>query len=112
LQNIEEEKDKVENFLNNNNSLARKGTLPYSVFQKPSDKIYFLQSFYKGRPSTIFFPYPEYINSKHDLQDQADEYERRGEIEELFLSFRISNKSHIYNALVNSMKNAGFELVD
>ena len=30
------------------------------------------------------------------------------EVEYLFMSFRISDTTHIYNAVVNSFKNAGF----
>jgi len=39
-------------------------------------------------------------------------YSRRGDIEYLFMSFLISERTHIYNAVVNTMKTGGFELLE
>ena len=39
-------------------------------------------------------------------------YPRRGDIEYLYMSFLISEKTHIYNAVVNTMKTAGFDLIE
>jgi len=34
------------------------------------------------------------------------------EVEHLYMSFRISDSAHIYNAVVNSCKSAGFTMID
>jgi hypothetical protein len=39
-------------------------------------------------------------------------YNRRGDIEYLFMSFVNSDRTHIYNAVVNTMKNGGFEMLE
>ena len=39
-------------------------------------------------------------------------FDRRGKIELLFPSFLISDRTHIYNAVVNTMKNGGFEMIE
>ncbi len=36
----------------------------------------------------------------------------REEVEHLFMSFRISDSTHIYNAVVNSCKSAGFNMLE
>jgi len=41
-----------------------KGKLPYSVFKSTADDIRFQKSGFKGRPPTVFFPYPGYVNAK------------------------------------------------
>ena len=51
---------------------------------------------------------------KHSLEDSdlIKVYERRGDIEYLFFSFISSDRTHIYNAVVNTMKNGGFEMLE
>lgn len=41
-----------------------KGKLPYSVFKPHSNEINYLKSVFAGRPKTVFFPYPVYINKQ------------------------------------------------
>jgi len=43
---------------------------------------------------------------------QVKKYNRRGDIEYLFMSFVNSDRTHIYNAVVNTMKNGGFEMLE
>jgi hypothetical protein len=73
-----------------------------------------VKSSFKGRPPTVFFSYPSYVNLKHSLEDSEliKVYERRGDIEYLFFSFISSDRTHIYNAVVNTMKNGGFEMME
>lgn len=91
-----------------------KGRLPYSVFKASSEFVKFIKSKFKGRPPTVFFSYPSYVNQKHQLEDSdlIKVYERRGDIEYLFFSFISSDRTHIYNAVVNTMKNGGFEMLE
>jgi len=42
-----------------------KGRLPYSVFKASADFVKFVKSSFKGRPPTVFFSYPSYVNLKH-----------------------------------------------
>lgn len=44
--------------------------------------------------------------------DTIKSYERRGEIEYLFMAFLNSDRTHIYNAVVNTMKFGGFEQLE
>ena len=46
-------------------------------------------------------------------QDKVKVYNRRSEaIEPLFMAFFISDRTHVYNAVVNTMKSNGFELLE
>ena len=91
-----------------------KGRLPYSVFKPTVDNVKFMKSLYKGRPPTAFFSYPSYVGQTHpqETSENIKEYNRRGEIEYLFMSFLNSDRTHIYNAVVNTMKNGGFEQLE
>ena len=94
-----------------------KGRLPYSVFKPTAEVVKFLKSQYAGRPPTILFSYPAYVNSKHPIETTADDetlkvYDRRAQIEVLFFSFLNSDRTHVYNAVVNTMKNGGFEMLE
>jgi len=76
----------------------------------------FIKSKFKGRPPTVFFSYPSYVGVKHPQEDERSSmikvYHRRGDIEYLFLSFLNSDRTHVYNAVVNTMKNGGFEMME
>ena len=87
-----------------------KGRLPYSVFKPHSNEVYFLKSIYEGRPPTAFFPYPAYVHLER-VCDRVRKYKRE-DVEYLFMSFKIADSTHIYNAVVNSCKNAGFQMVE
>ena len=87
-----------------------KARLPYSVFKPHSQEVSFLKSIFEGRPPTAFFPYPQYVHLER-VSDRIRIYNRE-EIEYLFMSFKISDSTHIYNAVVNSCKNAGFTMVE
>lgn len=91
-----------------------KGKLPYSVFKATTKEIRFMRSIFKGRAPTVFFVYPSYVpaTQKYD-QNVVKLYDRRSdEIEPLFMAFYISDRTHIYNAVVNTMKCNGFELIE
>jgi len=110
--------EKVRNFIADNPVSAaflrrEKGKLPYSVFKSTADEVRFIKSAFRGRPPTVFFPYPTYVQAKQDMDaDMIKSYPRRGEIEYLFMSFLNSDRTHIYNAVVNTMKNGGFEMLE
>ena len=91
-----------------------KGRLPYSVFKATSENVKFMKSAFKGRPPTAFFSYPSYVQKTHPQEhlDSIKAYERRGEIEYLFMAFLNSDRTHIYNAVVNTMKFGGFEQLE
>ena len=69
---------------------------------------------YKGRPPTVFFGYPTYCTAKTNMnQSLIKSFNRRSnDLEPLFFAFHISDRTHIYNAVVNTMKTAGFELLE
>ena len=90
-----------------------KGRLPYSVFKASADEVQFLKSEFKGRPPTAFFPYPTYVHqAQPHNKSLVKSYQRRGDIEYLYMSFLVSERTHIYNAVVNTMKTGGFELLE
>ena len=91
-----------------------KGRLPYSVFKATANDIKFIKSAFKCRPPTAFFTYPSYVNTNQPVDEQHIKvYNRRSEqIEKLYMAFYISDRTHIYNAVVNTMKNAGFDLLE
>ena len=106
---------KVENFIENNplNLVfirREKARLPYSMFKPHAQNIYFLKSIYSNRPPTAFFPYPSYVQLERQ-SDRVLAYPIE-DIETLFMSFRIAETTHIYNAVVNSCKNAGFKVAE
>lgn len=91
--------------------------MPYSVFKPTADVVKFLKSPHACRPPTILFSYPSYVNAKHPIEVTADDetlkvYDRRAQIEVLFFSFLNSDRTHVYNAVVNTMKNGGFEMIE
>ena len=57
-----------------------------------------------------FFQYPSYVGLKR-VADRIRVYTRE-EVEHLNMSFRISDSTHIYNAVVNSCKSAGFTMIE
>lgn len=106
---------KVKNFIEHNpvnQTFIRreKGRLPYSVFKPHSAKVTFLKSIFENRPPTAFFQYPAFI--KNERQCDRIRIYNRDEIEFLFMSFRISDHTHIYNTVVNGCKGAGFIMMD
>ena len=106
---------KVSNFIENNplNQVfirREKARLPYSVFKPHAEEVQFLKSIYNGRPPTAFFPYPAYCRLER-TSDRVRKYSRN-EVEVLFMAFKISDTTHIYNAVVNSCKNAGLNMVE
>lgn len=44
----------------------RKKRVPGSVRKAPNTTVTLLKSIFKGRPSTIFFPYPAYCKEEKD----------------------------------------------
>jgi len=76
------------------------------VFKPHAEEVYFLKSIFDKRPPTAFFPYPKYCKLPRD-SERVRKY-NRNEVEYLFMAFRINDSTHIYNAVVNSFKNAGF----
>ena len=73
--------------------------------------MYFLKSIFDKRPPTAYFPYPKYCTDLREPGQRLRTYEVE-EVEQLFMAFQISDSTHIYNVLVNSLKHAGFELLD
>jgi hypothetical protein len=69
-----------------------------------------VKSIYDKRPPTAFFPYPRYCKQKRE-SERIREYQR-DDIEYLFMAFRVNDSTHIYNAVVNSFKNSGFQMIE
>ncbi len=74
----------------------------------------FVKSSFKSRAPTVFFSYPSYVTAKHPQENSLliKEYDRRQQIEVLFFSFLNSDRTHIYNAVVNTCKHNGFEMLE
>ena len=89
---------------------TNKGNVPYSVFKPHSETIYFLASPFDGRPPTIFFPYPRYTRI-HRISERVMEYSRLDH-DSYLLAFRVNDSTHVYNAVVNSFKNSGFQIIE
>lgn len=87
-----------------------KGRLPYSVFKPHSNEVPFIKSIFEGRPPTAFFQYPTYVRQERNC-DRIRHYKRE-EVEYLFMAFKINDNTHIYNAVVNSCKCAGFAMLE
>lgn len=69
-----------------------------------------MKSIFEGRPLVAFFQYPSYVGIER-LSDRVRTFKRE-EVEYLFMSFKISDTTHIYNAVVNSCKTAGFTMLE
>ena len=80
------------------------------MFKPHNNQVTFLKSIFEGRPPVAFFQYPTYVGIKR-VADRIRMYSRE-EVEHLFMSFRISDSTHIYNAVVNSCKAAGFSMLE
>lgn len=87
-----------------------KARLPYSVFKPAADEYVFLKSVFQNRPPTAFFPYPSYV--KVERHSKRLKTLKRTENETIFMSFKITDNTHIYNAVVNSCKCAGFTMLE
>lgn len=107
--------EKVDSFMESNpinpTFIRReKGRLPYSVFKPHNNEVPFIKSIFENRPPVAFFNYPTYVKIDR-LCDRIRKYKRE-DVEYLFMSFKISDNTHIYNAVVNSAKHAGFTMVE
>ena len=80
------------------------------MFKPHASQVTFLKSIFEGRPPVAFFQYPSYVGIRR-VADRIRMYTRE-EVEHLFMSFRISDSAHIYNAVVNSCKAAGFNMLE
>ena len=100
----------IDNPLNPAFIKKEKGRLPYSVFKPHAEVTFFLKSIFDKRPPTAFFPYPKYTKTKRN-SDRLRQY-KQDEVEYLFMAFKINDNTHIYNAVVNSFKGAGFNMVE
>ena len=87
-----------------------KGRLPYSMFKGVNTDVFFLNSCFKNQPPTAFFPYPKYTKESTSMA-RVRRYSRE-DLESLFLSFRIADTTHIYNAVCNTMTSSGFTLTE
>ena len=100
----------IANPLNMSFIRREKSRLPYSVFKPHATEITFLKSIFENRPPTAFFQYPPYVKYERKC-DRIRKY-NKDEVESLFMSFKILDNTHIYNAVVNSCKFAGFALIE
>ena len=81
------------------------------MFKPHAEQVYFIKSIYDKRPPTAFFPYPKYTKVAPKDSERIRKYPRDS-IENLFMAFRFHDAAHIYNVVVNSFKNAGFQLIE
>lgn len=91
---------------------GKKDKKKLSSIQKPANEmIIMVKSPYEGRPMTVFFQYPEYCgfirNEDETVTYTQAEFKKQG----YSLSFKVTGSTHVYNSVVNSMKNAGFTMI-
>lgn len=91
---------------------GKKDKKKLSSIQKPAnDIITMVKSPYEGRPMTVFFQYPEYWgyirNGDDTVTYTQTEFKKQG----YALSFKVTGSTHVYNSVVNSMKQAGFTMI-
>ena len=72
------------------------------------DHVTLLSSVYKGRPSTVFFPYPKCCQSVRPMSRVYIVSKAKIASFSMSLTFAISETTHVYNCVVNALKNAGF----
>ena len=84
------------------------------MFKATAPEVRYIKSLFKGRAPTVFFIYPTYVNQQQKYDENSVKaYNRRSDfIEPLYMSFYISDRTHIYNAVVNTMKVNGFDLLE
>ncbi len=87
-----------------------KGRLPYSVFKPHAQELTFINSVFEGRPATAFFQYPSYV--KIERQCPRIIKHKREDVELFYMAFKIADNTHIYNAVVNSCKTAGWSMIE
>lgn len=95
-----------------NPNLSKKEKRKLASLSKPvNDSIIMLKSPFEGRPMTVYFPYPDYCGVKRDESNivviPQSEFKKQG----YSLSFKVTGSTHVYNSIVNSMKNAGFTMI-
>lgn len=91
---------------------SKKESRKVTSMKKPvSEWVVLQKSPFEGRPMTVFFQYPEYWGwarkDENTVSFSQQEFKKKG----YNLSFKITGSTHVYNSVVNSMKNAGFSMV-
>jgi hypothetical protein len=91
--------------------LSKESRRTKSIKKHVNEVITMQHSIFEGRPNTIFIQYPEYCgvirNSDNTTQHTQIEFKKLG----YSLSFKVTGSTHIYNSIVNSLKNAGFQMI-
>jgi len=95
--------------LNRKKKKTRK--IPMSVKKPVSQYVYFIKSVFENRQPTLFFPYPSYVGEKKEEFDRVF-FKHQRDIGSLTMRFKILDTTNIYNAVVNSCKNAGMFLIN
>lgn len=85
--------------------------IPMSVRKQTSHYVPFLTSPFKNRIPTLFFPYPSYVDNEKETFDRVF-FKHQKELGGLTFRFKIAESTNIYNAVVNTCKNAGMYLVN
>jgi tubulin polyglutamylase TTLL4 len=69
---------------------------------------------FNKRPPTIFFPYPAFLKMKRPYEGEDRLIKMTQDELKPFstLGFKINSSTHTYNCVVNSLKTAGFRLVN
>ena len=91
------------------------GLTPKEIFllRPPNNTIILNYGPIPGRPPTIFFSYPPFLKIQRPYNKQRIQMVTQAQLQpHSQLTFRISDQTHTYNCVVNTMKTAGFTLVD
>lgn len=91
---------------------SKKESRKTTSMKKPVSELIVLQkSPFEGRPMTVFFQYPGYCGcirkDENTVSYTQEDFKKKG----YNLSFKITGSTHVYNSVVNSMKNAGFNMI-
>ena len=90
---------------------GKKDKKKLSSVTKPANEMVMMQkSPFESRPMTVFFQYPDYcgVVRKEDNTQEFSQQEMKKQ--GYSLSFKVTGSTHVYNSVVNSMKNAGFTM--
>ena len=71
-----------------------------------------MSSQFKAWEPVIFYPYPSYVGLKKKTGERVTVLDQSEMPPEKWLGFRIAESTNIYNAVVNTCKNAGMFLID
>lgn len=83
------------------------------MLRPPNNQVLLMKSIFNRRQPTIYFPYPACLKMQRPVDVSRLEKTTQADLKPYsFLGFKINSSTHTYNCVVNSLKTAGFRLVE